>query len=185
MNYAEHKGFLGEDPVVIREFMRDASGRQKTASLFEESIQPPTRENGYEPLYSLRDYDYNGKPSAYQIYIHSADESEAALKLVGSYQHWRKLCSLDWFINGVVEWGFEGLARWRKDMSERDSTTAKKALLLLVQEGNVTAARALHKMAEEDLKRAKVILHKDRNKKEQHPADVKVLEFLNKNHKEV
>lgn len=176
MNYQEFTGLLYADPQEVYETMRDSRGVMKTEALFEEVIQASSREK-YEPLYSLRDYDNKGKPSAYQIYIHSVDEREAALKLVGSLAHWRKLCSLKWFINGRPEVGFEGLAQWRQDMADRDLTVAKQVLVDQCEAGSVPAARALEKMAKDSLKEAsKVRSRRDKTGTEDSQDDV--LEFL-------
>ncbi len=121
---------------------KDTRGVQKTESLFIETIQPQPAKT-YEPLYSLRDYDHKGYPSAYQIYMDSIDERDAAIKLVGSMAHWRKLCSLKWFMDGRLEAGFEGIDVWRSDMAARDATEAKRVLLMQCKDDNVPAARAL------------------------------------------
>lgn len=153
INYQEYQGYKKASSGQINEELRASNGVQLTEALFEEVIQPSSRKK-FEPVYSLREYENKGKPSAYQIYINSVDETDAAMKLVGSMSHWRKLCSLDWFIKGRPEAGFEGLAKWRMDMAARDRTKAKQSLMKQVEEGNVTAARALDKMALDDLKRA-------------------------------
>jgi len=175
-----YPGYSMSSSQEIYEDLRDTNKRYRTASLFEEMIQPETRKHGYDPLYSLREYEHNDKPSAYQIYMHCVDEAEAALKLVGSYAHWRKLCALKWFIAGSIERGFEGLAQWRKDMAERDKTTAKRSLLLQVAEGNVTAARSLHKMAVDDAAAADRILPKRTRKEQASKQDTSIVEFLSK-----
>lgn len=182
-DYKNYVGFKESEPSKIKEVMRDTIGRQRTASLFEESIQIGTRENGYEPLYSLREYENNAKPSAYQIYMHSIDEADAAKKLVGNYQHWRKLCSLKWFIDGVVEWGFEGLAAWRTDMAARDKTIAKKGVMNQIYEGNITAAKTLHKMALDEEKAAGLMNKSRQPAKSPSKEESHIVEFLQK-HKE-
>ena len=178
INYREFIGYKGSDSETIRKELRDATSRQRTASLFAESVQAPTRESGYSPYYSLREYENEGLPSAYHVYMHSIDEADAALKLVGSYSHWRKLCSLQWFINGSVAYGFEGLAQWRKDMSERDKTAAKTVLLEQMADGNITAAKALDKIARDDEKEANKILPKRYNKEKATPQDAHIVNFM-------
>ena len=153
INYKDYKGYQGADTAEICNDLRASNGVQLTEALFEEVIQPASRKK-FIPLYSLKEYENKGKPSAYQIYIHSVDETDAALKLVGSMSHWRKLCSLEWFIKGRPEAGFDGLAKWRMDMAARDRMSAKKALMIEAEGGNVSAARALDKMASDDLKNA-------------------------------
>lgn len=101
-----------------------------------------------QAVYTLKneDREYNNsiKVSAYQIYMHSTDEYEAAIKLVGSMKHWRKLCSLKWFREGMPEYSFEGLDSWRQDMKLRDESMAKKLLIESAQSGNVPAQKTLY-----------------------------------------
>jgi len=85
----------------------------------------------------------------------SIDEYDAAIKLVGSMAHWRKLCALSWFLQGRTLCGFEGLIQWREDMAARDATEAKRVLLDQCKQDNVSAARALDKVAKDAVKRPK------------------------------
>jgi hypothetical protein len=151
VDYESYQGFKGADPDEIRSRLRAPTGVQLTEALFEETIQSNSR-NKFEPVYTLKDYEYRGKPSAYHIYMNAVDESEAALKLVGSMAHWRKLCKLKWFISGRPEVGFEGIHQWREDLKNRDRSFSKKILIEQAREGNVTAARALEKYATDDKK---------------------------------
>ena len=144
---------------------KDVRGAHKTESLFIETIQTKSKKR-YEPLYSLRDYDHKGYTSAYQIYMHSVDEHDAAMKLVGSMSHWRKLLSLRWFMEGRPECQFEGIQQWRLDMAARDASTAKKVILDQCEQSNVPAARALDKLSKEVLpqtKKAKTIVSREDN----------------------
>ena len=122
--------------------LKDKRGAHRTESLFVETIQPHVARK-YEPIYSLRDYDHKGYPSAYNVYMNAVDERDAALQLVGSMAHWRKLCKLKWFVEGRLEYQFEGLNQWRLDMKDRDASDAKKIIMEQTKEGNVTAAKAL------------------------------------------
>ena len=133
--------------------MKDNRGVHRTESLFHETIQGVVRKK-YEPIYSLRDYDHKGYLSAYQIYVTSIDEYDAAMKLVGSMAHWRRLCALSWFMNGRP--GFEGLHQWREDMAARDMTEAKRVMIEQCKENNVSAARGLDKVAKDSVKTKRV-----------------------------
>lgn len=134
------------------EHMKDTLGRYRTLSLFYESLG--TAQKGrMTPVYSLSNRDKtldDGTfyPSAYLIYMSSADENEAAIKLVGSLQHWRKLINdTPWFLEGskTFAWtGFEGLAQWREDMQARDNSIAKALLFESAAGGNVQAQKALY-----------------------------------------
>lgn len=124
----------------MKEFT-DARGALKTELLFAETIKPD-RLDRYTPIYSLKEQD-GEYPSAYKIYMSSADEYEAAMRLLGSMRHWRRLCGLQWFMNGVPTGGFDGLRSWRKDMEMRDKSKAKKQLMEAAESGVVSAQRAL------------------------------------------
>ena len=104
--------------------------------------------SGKDGAYTLKNEDIirDGKPfvSFYRVYMECSDEYEAALRLVGSMQHWRKLCSLSWFMDGDPVWGWEGLSQMRSDMSDRDKSMAKTKLMEAMESGNVTAMRALY-----------------------------------------
>lgn len=141
INYFDYEGF--KDSSEDMSVLLDARGARKTETLFLESISSRSKEK-YEPLYTLREQEKHGLPSAYQIYMHSIDESDAALKLVGSLSHWRRLCSLKWFMEGAEQMGHEGLKQWREDMKARDATRAKSQLMAMAAAGNVPAARKLY-----------------------------------------
>ena len=87
----------------------------------------------------------NGKKyvSLCRVFLESTDEYEAAMRLVGNWKHWQKLCENRWFSEGWEQFNFEGLNSLRETMKARDRSTAKAQLLLAAQQGNVTAAKIL------------------------------------------
>lgn len=114
---------------------------------------------GKEATYTLKNDDVMYKDklrvSAYQVYMHSVDEYDAAIKLVGSMKHWRKLCNLKWFMQGMPEHSFEGLESWREDMALRDASLAKKQLQESALGGNVNAQKILYGSVEKPKAKAK------------------------------
>ncbi len=146
MDYKQYLGFL--DNTKDRAPLRDGSGRMRTQSMFYE-MSYHTRDT-FTPLYSLRSDEVNGL-SAYQIYMHSVDETEAAYKLVGSLEHWRKLTSKNDNGNWTCPWLMEatgiayhdGVVQWREDMRLRDEMFAKRKIMEAVEQGNVGAAKIL------------------------------------------
>lgn len=120
----------------------DKSNRPRTESLFLETCRYQTARK-YDPVYTLRSYERKGLPSAYQIYMSSINEYEAAMKIVGCMRHWRKLCSLKWFMEGIEEQQFDGLAQWRIDKAAKDQADALHLLKENAENGNVTAQRTL------------------------------------------
>lgn len=127
--YPEHNA-----PVLF-----DARGHRRTGSLFAETSQDKNR----HPIFTLKDYDHNDMVSAYNLYMTSIDEYDAATKMVGSMTHWRKLMASSWFMTGDAGKNFTGLNSWRKDMQARDASRAKKILIDKVREGDRQAAQFL------------------------------------------
>lgn len=127
------------NPAYDADFLFDVRGHRRTGSLFAETTQDKNR----HPVFTLRDYDYNGLPSMYQLYMRSTDEYEAAMLTVGSMTHWRKLMSSSWFMTGDSNRNFTGLTAWRKDMQARDASMAKSLLMSKVREGDRQAAQFL------------------------------------------
>lgn len=120
----------------------DRRGALKTELLFQETIKADRLEN-YSPMFTLKEQD-TGLPSAYKIYMSSTDEYEAAMKLLGSMRHWRRLCGLKWFMEGIPMSGFDGLRSWRRDMELRDKSKSKRQLMDAAEAGVVSAQRAIY-----------------------------------------
>ena len=104
-----------------------------------------------EPIYTLKQFHKPGLISAYQLYMESADEYEAALKICPTLHEWERLCKTKWFVEGHAPVGFEGIKVWREHMRMRDESLAKRQLIATTREGNVTAAKAL--LAESKVKK--------------------------------
>lgn len=148
INYAEYLGF--NSPNADRTSLFDSRGAQRTSSLFIEAIDAATTDRGnLVPIYTLRDRQIDERPSAYLIYMSSIDEYEAAMRLVGSMKHWRKLIECNWFLKGNLVKGYEGLLAWREDMAARDASLAKRSLLTLAKDGDGAAARKIFDMSTE------------------------------------
>jgi len=162
--------------------MKDKLGRFRTLSLFYESLGQ--RQKGhYSPIYSLSNRDKTLEdgtfyPSAYLIYMASSDEYEAAIKLVGSMQHWRKLLETPWFLPGSRTWdwtGFEGLEQWRLDMEARNKSEAISLLREAAAGGNVQAQKELYKMGTESGKKPAGRPKKKRGEKSEEDPDINKL----------
>ena len=69
---------------------------------------------------------------------------QAAMKLVGSWNHWQRLTQSKRFMQGP-EKGFQwtGLQRWREEKEEKDRAKAYNQLKILAEEGNVQAIRLI------------------------------------------
>ena len=151
IDYEEYQGFLNAHPSEYIKKCRSSNNMMLTEGLFVETIQQSSSKKN-KPLYSLKEFENKGLPSAYQIYMNSASEDEAARKLVGCMSHWRKLMGLTWFMEGRDTVGYDGLYQWRADKAAKDRTEVKKVLIKKAKEGDVSAARALDKMAQDEIK---------------------------------
>jgi hypothetical protein len=122
-----------EIPYTLNpELMRDAQGRYRTKSLFEEySIE------GYPSIFSLKDYHRPGAPSFKLLYVALGDPTEydTALRLVGSWAHWQKLVECPWIQETLcqardeltMKLKSEAVARITKDSKEAFSEATRLA----------------------------------------------------------
>ncbi len=67
--------------------------------------------------------------------MESDTEYEAAIKLLGSYKHWKKLCKATFFQEHIEE--------WREERKMMEESLAHTAVLRSTEEGNVSAARTI------------------------------------------
>lgn len=129
-----------------------SNGRRLTQGLFYEFNNP-------DAPYTLRDEDFtNAKGVTYKsaaaIYRSCVDEYDAAMKIVGSWAHWKMLLNLDWFVNGADLGGydFDGIKAWREEMALRDASHSKALLQEQAENGNVTAQRYLNESSNKTTK---------------------------------
>lgn len=108
-----------------------------TKALFYEHRHQTTVSVGAPYCLKANDHTFKGVTykSMYLIYMGCDSEYEAAIKLLGNYQHWTKLKRCTWFIPYVEDWNAE--------LVLREAALAKSKLVTLTEEGNVTAARTL------------------------------------------
>jgi len=97
----------------------------------------------YAPLFTLKPYEYNGLPSAYEIYMSAVDEYDAATQLVPNHKMWDMMVEASWFREGDILRCFEGLKVWREHMKKRDASLARATLLEKTRNGDTTAAKAV------------------------------------------
>jgi len=138
LNY--HINFRGySDPDRDRSLLKDVQGKYRL-NLFHEFNTHDT----VKPIYTMREEPFNGLPSAYLIYMHSLTEYEAAMKLVGSWNHWQRLCLSPPFMNGVPTHStWSGLRQWREEKEFRDKTEMFNLLKIAAATGNVAAQKIL------------------------------------------
>lgn len=125
---------------------RGENGVLLTQGLFYEWNNPDApytlRDTGNEPFYESRaGKKYQSVP---WLYRNSDSEYECAISMLGSWEHWKKLCGQKWFETGVVKGvEFSGLNAWREEKKLADETKAKKVILKAIQDGDLQAAKFL------------------------------------------
>lgn len=118
------------------------TGRYAFKKMFFEMTTPDDRKR-YKPIFTLKPYAYKGLPSAYEIYMSSVDEWDAAQKLAPTMRIWEQMLGSHWFMYGDPTTSHDGVAVWREHMKARDNSLAKQLLLGKVKEGDVTSAKAI------------------------------------------
>ncbi len=103
----------------------------------------PASRKQYPPIFTLKPTPHKGLPSAYQVYMDSIDEYDAATKITPNMRVWDVLKDAKWFEEGDILHAHDGLKVWREHMKARDGSLAKSILIGQTKEGNTTAARAL------------------------------------------
>jgi hypothetical protein len=142
MDHYDYVSYIGfSDPDADRSVLKDTIGRYRTNIFYEFN---KSRHEDYPPLYTMREDEWKGLPSAYRIYMTSDSEYEAAMKLVGSWAHWQRLLKCKPFMNGGEEVGiWTGLEQWREEKQIQDKARAYVQLKTAASEGNVTAQKML------------------------------------------
>ena len=94
--------------------------------------------------YTLKNYDVNigGRHyrSMYMEYMACDSEYEAAIKLLGSYAHWTRLTSTNWFAPYIEQ--------WEEERNIRDDALARSVIVRLAEAHNVTAAKSLQAVSQ-------------------------------------
>lgn len=140
-NYHIH--YVGfSHPDKDRSILKDAMGRYRTNLFHEFNIQ---NQEDYPPLYTMRENPWLGLPSAYQIYMYSDSEHTAAMKLVGSWAHWKRLLASPSFMKGPdTGYQWTGLEGWRLEKRLREEALAYTQLKEAAENGNVQAQKLIY-----------------------------------------
>lgn len=123
--------------------LKGSNGVYLTQGLFYEYNNP-------EAPYTLRPDDYTSRKgntykSFARVYRESVDEYDAAMDLLGSWQHWQKLCKESWFLTGEVNGStFTGLNHWREEKDKANESAAKRVLLDAIADGDTQSAWKLY-----------------------------------------
>jgi hypothetical protein len=94
------------------------------------------------PPFTLKHYDFTDihgveYKSVYMMYMEADSEYEAAINILGSYNHWLKLSKTAWFSAHLEE--------WESERNTRDEAIARSTLIRAAECGNVPAANAIFK----------------------------------------
>lgn len=113
---------------------RGSNGKRLTDSLFwENRFQNP--EATIDNPYNMGREDTENSRSMFLEYMQYDTEYEAAIGILGDWQHWNMLCEKPFFQPLITE--------WRAEREEREKAAAKRVLLELAAEGNVNAAKTV------------------------------------------
>ena len=85
--------------------------------------------------YNLKERDWKGTRSMYQIFMSCGSEYEAAQLLLNSWKHWEVLCKSPWFVPHIEA--------WREEREIREAALGKATLIDQAESGNVAAAKVL------------------------------------------
>ena len=143
LDHNYHKLFIGfSDPDKDRSVLKFPTGRRRL-NLFKEFNM--TAHEDYPPLYTMREESFRGLPSAYQIYMESESEYEAAIKLVGSWTHWKLFLECKDFFEGPSRSGigWTGVKSWREEKEIQDAARAYQQLKVSAEMGNVQAQKEI------------------------------------------
>lgn len=103
------------------------------------------RDTGEEEYYVARSgKKYKSFPYLFRQY---EDEYEFAIAVLGSWEHWKKLKSLDnsWFLTGEANGTqYTGLNDWLEEQQRKEEMLAKKVLLEKIEDGDAQAAKFLY-----------------------------------------
>lgn len=93
------------------------------------------RHEDYPPIYTLRETEFRGLPSAYQIYMESNTEYDAAQAIFGSWSIWNRYAEQTDFANA--------LKGWREEKKLQEESKARQQLLEAAEMGSVPAMKAI------------------------------------------
>lgn len=93
------------------------------------------KERDIIPQYNLSFTDHDDTLSMRQIYMQCTTEYEAAMVLLGRWDHWEKLCNTPWFPKHIE--------KWRAEKAARDGDLGRSKIVEAAQAGNLNAAKYL------------------------------------------
>jgi len=132
--------------MILKPPYKDDRGRWRTQSLFVEYLYQTSRNNKvpFSPPFTLSEFDKEGYVSFPKLFISFNDPTgyRFAKKVLGSYEHWQRLCAQKWFRPHLDGWleelevklASEGLKQI-KDIADGEGQQALAAAKFLVNKG--------------------------------------------------
>ena len=118
--------------------MKDVLGRWRTLSLFIEFPQ-----DGYEPIWTLRETTWKDYPSLREIYLSYAhvpgNEYNFAQEVIGSWDHWNRLCR-----SHIAK----DITSWREELDIKLKANAIKNIIATSKEGGASGTTAAKYLAD-------------------------------------
>lgn len=104
-------------PKERAKFRNSTNGRYLKGLFYETTLADKS-----SVLYTLKDWDHEGYPSLYRLYMEMDDltEFEFSRAHLDGWEHWEMLCNCEWF-KPYVE-------RWRKELTLKTQARALNAL---------------------------------------------------------
>jgi hypothetical protein len=127
---------------------KSSTGVALTQGLFYEWNNPDAiytmRDSGLSAMYIAR--SGKGYKSLPYIFRNSCSEYDCAIEVLGSWEHWKKLCKLDWFMTGAImnNNNLSGLNDWRTEKEIAEESKAKKVLMEAIKTGDIQAAKFIY-----------------------------------------
>ena len=107
-----------------------------TAALFwEHRHQTRANKRGKRPLFNMSMKDHDDTLSFPQLYFQCDSDYEAAMVILGSFDHWQRLCKSKWFA--------EKLVLWQQEKALRDVAHGRAKIRELADNGNLAACKFL------------------------------------------
>lgn len=130
----------------------DRFGNYMTNYLFLERASKTFLEaHNYDVPYTLKNKNIceNNKVyySLYLIYMEATDEYDFSIIAFGSYQQFKVLCELKWFMDGFKS--FRGLKAWREEKEAMRRSINQKRLDAQAELGNMQAIKSIQESFEE------------------------------------
>lgn len=109
--------------------------RATAAMFWEKRHEARLKQRGKKPLFNLSMRDHDDTLSFPQLYYQCDSDYEAAMVILGSFEHWQRLCKAPWFA--------EKLAQWQEEKALRDVAHGRAKIRELADKGNLAACKFL------------------------------------------